>query len=402
MGEVTRGVLYEPRDPPTAARVRGAVARLAKTIVRRCTDDTLATLDLCGNDRASLVACLVCVGCREAMLLLGTEGGGMPGPPPEPFIDWAALRNPVLGLDDRRLKDQAVAYRDGWFHLFSSTGFADDDPEAAVKEQSFFRTRDFLTYEPFRDDDLNPPGRGIGSPDLVVIDGVWWMVFQWPDPEIPDNRRLFLSSSTDLVDWSAPMELVPDVLVDQSIIDGALIRRGGFFFLGFKWRQPQLFYVTRSETPALDQRWLAAERALAPVDHVLSGFAENFQFIEIDGRLRMLATARDPEGVRCPNLFTCSHEPFIYDVADGDGSHLDDWRLWDHKTQLRIPYEGWNPVMHANTGFLNDWREHDGFFYLSYSGSLDSESFEERGHDRIGLARSRDLVHWRLPGDLRD
>jgi hypothetical protein len=27
---------------------------------------------------------------------------------------------------------------------------------------------------------------------------------------------------------------------------------------------------------------------------------------------------------------------------------------------------------------------------------------ELRGHGRIGLVRSRDLVHWRLPGDQRD
>ncbi len=402
LGEVTDGVLFEPRDPATALRVRRAVARLGRTIGKRCRDATLAALDLCGDDRASVLACLVCVGCREAMLLLGTEAGGTPGQSTAPFIDWAALRNPILGFDDRRLKDQAVAYQDGRFYLFSSTGFADDDPDATTKEQSFFRTNDFLAFEPFRDDGLNPPGSGIGSPDLTEIDGVWRMVFQLPDPELPDNRRLFLTASTDLTDWSAPVELVPDVLPDQSIIDGALIKRGDFFFLGFKWRQPQLFYVTRSETPALDQRWLPAERALAPIDDFFFGFAENFQFVEIDGRLRMIATARDPEGVRCPNLFTCSHEPFIYDVASGDGSAVGDWRLWDHKTQLRIPYESWNPVMHANTGFLNDWREHDGFFYLSYSGSLDSESFEGRGHDKIGLARSRDLVHWRVAGDLRD
>ena len=58
--------------------------------------------------------------------------------------------------------------------------------------------------------------------------------------------------------------------------------------------------------------------------------------------------------------------------------------------------------MHANTGYLNDFRAEDGFFYLTYSGSIDSESFQGRGHGKIGIARSRDLVHWRVAEDLRD
>jgi hypothetical protein len=43
--------------------------------------------------------------------------------------------------------------------------------------------------------------------------------------------------------------------------------------------------------------------------------------------------------------------------------------------------------MHANTGFLSDWRAEDGFFYLSYSGSTDGDSFELRwGHPASAVA----------------
>jgi len=402
LGIARNGDVFPPRDPATQARVHRAVARLGTTIRKRCSDAAIAALGLCGDDRSSLGSCLVCVGCRETMLALGAAAGGAPARPATAFIGWGVLRNPVLGFDDRRLKDQAIGYADGWFHVFASVGFADDDPEAETKERSFYRTRDFQTFEPFRDDDLNAPGQRVDSPDLVQIDDVWHMVFQRPDPDLPENGRLALSTSADLRDWGPPIDLVPGILPDQSIIDGALARRGDHYFLGFKWRAPQQFHVTRSETMALDQRWLPAERALAPVDHFFRGFAENYQFVDIDGALRMIATARDPEGLRCPNFFTCSHEPFIYELASGDGDDLTDWRLWRRKTQLAIPYEDWNPVMHANTGFLDDWRGGDGFFYLSYAGSLDSDSFQGRGHGKIGLARSRDLVHWRLPGDVRD
>jgi hypothetical protein len=39
--------------------------------------------------------------------------------------------------------------------------------------------------------------------------------------------------------------------------------------------------------------------------------------------------------------------------------------------------------------------------YLTYSGSID-ERFRGRGHGKIGIARSRDLIHWRVAGDLSD
>ena len=61
--------------------------------------------------------------------------------------------------------------------------------------------------------------------------------------------------------------------------------------------------------------------------------------------------------------------------------------------------EDWNRVMHANSAYLCDWREHDGHFYLFYAGANDDVSFERRGHGKIGVVRSRDLIDWRLPGD---
>jgi len=314
------------------------------------------------------------------------------------FIDWEDLTNPVLSVPDRMHKDQAVAYLDGWFYLFVSTRFADDDPERDFKETCFYKTRDFMTYERLYDEDLNVEWdavteRGPGSPDVTFIDGVWHMVWQ-SGPDGTRRRHLFYSTSPDLEDWAPAERINPRLLLNARRIDGALAYEDGYYYLGYKSRQR--FRVTRSKNRQLDGEWLPSRAAGAGGD-----WAENYQFIKIDGAWRMIATARDPDKPIRVNDYTGSHEPFIY-TMDGDGTELKHWTRWVDKRQLEIPYEDWNKVMHANSACLCDWRERDGYFYLFYAGANDSESFAGRGHGKIGVARSRDLVLWRLPGDDSD
>lgn len=406
IGTVEGGAFRQPRDFVTAQRLDDAETTLREGILAACDDGLIGELDTCGENLTSLQECLICSLRREAMLLIGAQLGGTPDHATTHFIDWRTLRNPILGLPDARLKDQALAQQDGYFYLLTSPTFETEDPKVGRTEKVHFRSRDLRHWETYPET-MRPEGSGAGSIDLSLIDGEWHAVFQSAPAGNPELRRLYLSTSTDLVHWTTGIELAPTVLPGESIIDGALARVAeGHYYLVMKWRVPQVPFFTRSAQPVLNQEWLPGEPFIAQSENVLfgigPGFAENFQLIEIDGRIRLVATARDPEGFRCPNEYTCSHEPFIYSFAVGDGSQYEDWKVWDHKTQLRVPYEGWNPVMHANTGFINDWRDDDGFFYLTYAGSSDSESFQRRGHGMIGIARSRDLIHWRVPGDLRD
>jgi len=292
-----------------------------------------------------------------------------------------------------------VAWRDGVFNMLTAPHFEDR------VERVHYRSTDFIDWQPYPDT-MGPDGALAASINITLIDGLWHGLFQTTGPTHPDQSRIYRSTSDNLVDWVPGVEVSPGLLPGESTIDGAIFRKAGYYYVVTKWRGPQLPMVTRSLTNELDQNFLPAEQmVLQPPDVFLGvgpGWGENFQLIDIDGSIRLVATARDPEGFRCLNDFTCTHEPFIYQLAAGDGSEFGHWLHWDHKAHLRAPYEDWNPVMHANTGFINDWRHHDGFFYLTYSGSLDAESFERRGHGKIGVARSRDLVHWRVAGDLRD
>jgi hypothetical protein len=315
------------------------------------------------------------------------------------FIDWAGLRNPVLSDDSVSLKDPCVVYRDGTFYVFTSG--------------ASYRTKDFKRYE--------GPFEGYGSPDITRLGhDSYIMVYQVKDtehpgpaagvdPDSPDNlyRRLFYKTSPDLEHWSEGDDLFPALPPDRNI-DGALALQGDRFYLGFKkGATVQEFRVARSIEASIDGRWTDPQKAhagegclldkLIPIiGDTITRWAENYQFIRIDGTWRMIATARDP--ARPIDFgYMRSHEPFIYRLGGPEDS-LESWTNWVDKTQLMVPYEDWNTLMHANSAYLCDWRDHDGYFYLFYAGT-NQETEDGRGHGRIGVVRSKDLADWRLPGD---
>lgn len=334
----------------------------------------------------------------------GDSGGA--GPESDVFesafpIPWEELSNPVLADPEIPLKDPCVVYHRGVFHIFTSG--------------ASYRTRDFRTYE--------GPFAGYGSPDVTrTSDGRFILVYQTrdtanpgPDPRVdPDSpqnefRRLSYRISEDLETWSEERELYPSLPPDRHI-DGALAYDEGCpcYSLGFKSGVTiQQFRVARSAGPEIDGDWIGPLKAYAGegclldklvplIGDTITRWAENYQFLRIDGRWRMIATARDP---RRPIDFGYmgSHEPFVYELR-GQGATLEEWTDWVGKRQLQVPQEDWNSLMHANSAYLCDWRDHDGHFYLFYAGT-NQPTDDGRGHGRIGVVRSHDLVNWKLPGE---
>ncbi|MFO8056409.1 MAG: GH92 family glycosyl hydrolase [bacterium] len=323
------------------------------------------------------------------------EEGELPKKKTNKFIDWENLENPVLAAPNRMLKDQAVIYKESadTFYIFPSNRFDENDPQRKTRKECFYRTRDFKTYECIHDPDLkvfhNSPNPG--SPDVTRIGDKWYMVFQAGAGDY--FRRLYYSTSEDLEDWSPARKLAPGNHPDQRQIDGALARHHGYYFLGYKG--DQTFYVTRSREKKLDGEWLPPVKV-----SVDGGWAENYQFLKLEGSWRMMATARDPSKfwkTLIGGAYTGNHEPYLFEMQ-GDGTRLEHWANWKDRRRLEVPYEDWNQVMHANSSYLCDFREYDGHFYLFYAGSNDSESFQGRGHGKIGVARSRDLITWDTPG----
>ncbi len=300
---------------------------------------------------------------------------------PEKFppIDWLGLRNPVLASRHGAIKNQAVVYSGGWFWFFPALQIA--------QGRACLRTRDFKTYEYYL-----PRQTVSGAPRLLQHEGRWHALYQLFAKTA--ERRIFHASSEDLLEWTAPREAWPSFQPGTRHIDAALAWESGHYYAGFKSNQQ--LYVTRSCSEKLDLAWETPLRAES------EGWCEAFQFIRIDGRWRMLATARAPKGYETGgNSYTGSHEPFLY-TMDGDGSKLEDWSRWKDKTHVALPFADWNKVMHANSAFLCDWREHDGWFYLFFAGANDDTTNRGRGHGKIGMARSRNLMKWYLPGEPED
>ncbi len=383
LGSIELGVDVPPEDARTAGRLSRAREKLAARLTRVCTPAALAALDACGADPATATDCLACSHRREALLMTGAERGGVADRPTTHFVNWATLQNPVLA-NSRLLKNQAVVFDGGWFYFFV--------PGALL------RTQDFIIWEDVSDPDV--PGY---FGDVSRFDGIWHQTTNCTSPTTGEVE-ICMTTSPDLINWPPRVSITP-ALLPNSIIDGALERQDGYYFLAFKDRVLQKPFVTRSLTGAIDGTWEPPVRAIAGSDDPVFGFSEAFHFLRADGTLRVIGTGRDPERYRCAEaifiFYTCDHEPWIYSI-EAPTADLASWTQWRHAMPLRIPFESWNTIMHANSGHLADWRTHDGFFYLSYSGSDDGTSFNYRGHGKIGLARSRDLVHWRVPGDLRD
>jgi hypothetical protein len=307
---------------------------------------------------------------------------------PTHFIDWANLRNPILSVDDRCIKNQTVIFKDGMFYVFAGQRFEDG---ATGKRTHLYATRDFKSWETLAPDNLDK----LSSSDILEVDGTFRLITQGVVEGAKAEHRLLTSTSPDLRTWASPVEIASTNKAEQRQIDGTLARADdGHFWLGYKGGQD--FHVLRSETTTLDGRWSPPMPASAG-----GQWAEAFHFLRIDGAWHLVATAHDPNGSRCNNVYVCSHEPFLYRM-DGDGSDPVHWTRWIDKRHLEVPVEPWNTGMHANSASLSDWRSLDGYFYLFYAGSDDIDSFGGRSHGKIGVMRSRDLVNWRVPGDLRE
>jgi hypothetical protein len=53
----------------------------------------------------------------------------------------------------------------------------------------------------------------------------------------------------------------------------------------------------------------------------------------------------------------------------------------------------------APAAAVYDWRKYDGYYYVIYAGRNEGQTYAKRGWNQIALARSKDLIHWSVPGE---
>jgi hypothetical protein len=237
------------------------------------------------------------------------------------------------------------------------------------------------------------------SPDVQRLNGKYVMTFNsWGDKPGKPNQ-LFYITSDDLVHWTPRKTLGLNLTQagNQRVIDAALAQADGGYYLVYKEQTPGIHSRPRMAfSTSLDGPFHYVGDgivALLMKDGKDNGFFhENYEFLQANGQWYMLATDylhnslnHDKYDVQAPYLYAL--EP---------GSH---WLKWTGGYTLDLPQEKFNTESIANAAALYDWRKYDGYYYIIYAGRNDGQAYAKRGWNRIALARSKDLIHWSVPGE---
>jgi len=367
----------------------------------RATGVTLALLAGCGTGATSAPPPSTKVGpvLTPARLAAGaghaciTPGSGAP------TVDWPALHNPILASPSAGVKDEALIWAGGRWHMVFSEVTTDRSLPAGVSwDVATATSPDLVHWSGPVPWPVQPGVLGVASPDIVRDPAGGYVVTYQSDPgETSPHRqdRLYYRTSPDLVHWSAALPLAQSLAPapDDRMIDGALVFTGHQLLMGFKYSsptQPDVFEMARSTTGSPQGPWQLVGR---PGIHVDGGTVENGEFVMAGGKWRLVATS---DNLDQPWLFTLAGNP---DTATG-------WLRWSSGYELDVPAERFNSgpgissigFEHANSAFLCDAGSSPGHFtYLVYAGSDELTRFGGWGHAEIGVARSTDLVHWQVP-----
>jgi hypothetical protein len=297
------------------------------------------------------------------------------GAPPT-SIDWSALANPILSYPAVGVKDQALQWSGGqWHMLFSDMTAVKAAPHVhfSVAVSSSSDLQHWSSPTVIADD--------AASPDIVRSpSGTFIVTYQ-----TPQGLAYRIASNASLQHWSDPHPLGRGLA--HRMIDAALAFTGHGVILGFKaGTTTQHFEIAWA--PTLTGTFHLVGR---PDIVVYNDTVENYEFLTVDGAWHLVATSNTLD------------QPFLFALGAGDPATPSTWLHWSAGQQLSVPGESFNSgtgvssvgYEHANSAFLCVGP--GGEDYLTYAGSTELSQFGGWGHARIGLARSTDLVHWEVP-----
>ncbi len=317
-----------------------------------------------------------------------------------PTVRWSALRNPVLADSSAGVKDQAVVWAGGrWHAVFSHVTDDPTGPGGVRWDVATATSPDLAHWSAITPWPVQAGVLGVASPDLGRDPRGRFVATYQSDPGAslpPGSRaRLFYRTSTDLSHWSPARPLAQNLATSPAsrMIDGALVWTGRQLLLGFKYSsptQPDVFEVARSVSGRLQGPWTLVGR---PDITVNGGTVENGEFVRVADRWHLMATS---DNLDQPWLFTLAGNP---DRPEG-------WLHWTAGYRLDVPDQAFDSgpgisslgFEHANSAYLCATGSSPGSeVYLFYAGSNELTRFGGWGAAAIGVARSRDLVHWQVP-----
>lgn len=305
----------------------------------------------------------------------GQDHACIVGTPPT-SIDWSALTNPILSYRTVGVKDQALQWSAGAWHMLYSD-------MSAIKDAPHVHFSVAVSSSPDLQHWTSPKviAGNAASPDIVRSpSGTFIVTYQ-----TPRGLAYRTSANASLQSWSAAHPLGRGLA--HRMIDAALAFTAHGVILGFKaGTTTQHFEIAWA--PSLSGTFHLVGQ---PDIMVYDDTVENYEFLTVDGAWHLVATSNTLD------------QPFIFTLGPGDPATPSTWLHWSAGHQLSVPSETFNSgegissvgYEHANSAFLCVGPA--GEDYLTYAGSTELSQFGGWGHARIGLARSTDLVRWDVP-----
>lgn len=312
------------------------------------------------------------------------------------MVAWSHLADPILSEPRAGVKDQALLWTDGRWHMLFSEVTDDAALPGGVRWDVGTATSADLVH--WSSPVPWPAQRGVigvASPDVVRSPtGTFVVTYDSGPGQVGGGQpKLYYRTSKDLVTWSAAQPLglsLADGAGDR-MIDPALAWTGHGLILGYKeGTDSQHFEIAWSRSGSLAGPWVAVGR---PDISVFGDTVENYEFLTVDGHWDLVATSNTLD------------QPWMFSLV-GDPLVPASWLRWTKGTELQIPAQTWDTgtgvssvgYEHANSVFVCNAHATDGYYYATYAGSDELTSFGGWGHAKIGIARSTDLVHWQVPG----
>jgi hypothetical protein len=341
---------------------------------------SLASLSVAGDAGVGSSGAAGAAATTGAVVAPGHDHDCIVGTPPA-TIDWGALRNPILSYRNHGVKDQALQWSAGEWHMLFSEMSATAAPPHVRWDVAIAHSPDLRHWS-------GPTviARNAASPDIVRDPtGRFVVTYQ----TVSGQLEYRISTSSALSAWSPARPLAPGLAA--RMIDAALAFTGHGVILGFKAgtsAQHQHFEIAWA--PSLSGQF----RLVGQPDIVVYGdTVENYEFLTVDGTWHLVATS---------NILD---QPYLFALGPGDPTVPTTWLHWTAGTQLMVPSEGFNSAPgissvayeHANSAFLCVGPA--GEDYLTYAASTELTAYGGWGHARIGIARSSDgdLTTWAVP-----
>ncbi|MEQ8704828.1 MAG: hypothetical protein RIC19_12955 [Phaeodactylibacter sp.] len=311
------------------------------------------------------------------------------------WLDWSALRNPVYQHEGWSVKDACMIYNeaDSTFYLFFSAFYFDDGRERS--HLSAVKTKDFRSFSDplFLWDGRKDGWIGLCSPNLTVVQGKYILTYNsWGDKKGKPNQ-LFYAVSEDLEHWERDIPLAHELTTDKRAIDASLAYHEGKYILSWKGKKGK----TRMACSESDLDSFQFINFGYPVYLMREGgengmIHENYEYFQADDQWWCLTTDYAYNPYR-------EHAPYLYKLKEAP-SQFPSWLQWEDGYKITIPIEkGFNTSYAANAAFICDGRAYDGYYYMIYAGRTENKTHAKRGDNKLGLARSRDLVNWDIAGE---